>query len=124
LSCVFCDLDDRDIVIENDLIRAIYDRYPVNEGHMLIIPERHFSSFFSATEEEVAAIYEIMHKAKDHLDEKYQPDGYNVGINIGRAAGQTIMHLHVHVIPRYEGDVEDPRGGIRHLKEELVPYKG
>jgi len=124
LSCIFCDLDDRDIIIENDLIRAIYDRYPVNEGHMLIIPERHFSSFFSAKEEEVAAIYEIMHQVKDHLDEKYQPDGYNVGINIGRAAGQTIMHLHVHVIPRYEGDVEDPRGGVRHLKEELVPYKG
>ena len=124
MNCIFCDLDDKDIVIENDLIRAIYDRYPVNEGHMLIIPERHFSSFFSATEEEVAAIYEIMHQVKDHLDEKYQPDGYNVGINIGRAAGQTIMHLHVHVIPRYEGDVEDPRGGVRHLKEELVPYKG
>lgn len=80
--------------------------------------------FYESTEEELIAIYEIVQRCKEIVDAKYKPTGYNIGININESAGQTIMHLHVHMIPRYDGDVEDPRGGIRNLKSQLVPYKG
>ncbi len=124
MSCIFCSREELNIIAENELCFAIYDKYPVNLGHVLIIPKRHYKSFFDATIEEVAAIYELIHKCKEILDEKYKPTGYNIGININESAGQTIMHLHVHLIPRYDNDVEDPRGGIRNLKPQLVPYKG
>ena len=122
--CIFCNYNEKEKVAENDLAFAIYDNFPVNEGHTLIIPKRHFSSFFEATEKEVLAIYDLIHKVKLILGEKYNPTGYNVGINIGEDAGQTIMHLHVHLIPRYKGDIENPKGGIRKFKKELVPYNG
>lgn len=124
MSCIFCSREELNIIAENELCFAIYDKYPVNLGHVLIIPKRHYKSFFDATIEEVAAIYELIHKCKEILDEKYKPTGYNIGININESAGQTIMHLHVHLIPRYDNDVEDPRGGVRNLKPQLVPYKG
>jgi len=82
------------------------------------------ATYFEATFEEIASINQLIFQVKDILDEKYNPQGYNIGINVGEAAGQTIFHLHVHVIPRYEGDVEDPRGGIRNIKESIVPYYG
>lgn len=124
MDCIFCDRENLDIIAENKLCYAIYDKYPVNLGHVLIIPKRHFSNFFDATEKEIVDIYELIHKCKIILDEKHKPTGYNIGINIGESAGQTIMHLHVHLIPRYDNDVKDPRGGIRNLKPQLVPYKG
>jgi len=124
MECIFCERKGIKIELENDLALAFFDSYPVNEGHMLIIPKRHFADFFEATDEEILAINDLLHKAKKLLEEKYKPDGFNIGVNIGYDAGQTIFHLHVHLIPRYKGDVEDPRGGVRHLKEELVPYKG
>lgn len=124
MSCLFCDRESLDIIAENELAFAIYDKYPVNLGHVLVIPKRHYASFYESTEEELIAIYEIVQRCKEIVDAKYKPTGYNVGININESAGQTIMHLHVHMIPRYDGDVEDPRGGIRNLKTQLVPYKG
>ncbi len=124
MSCLFCNLNKDQLILENDLAVAIMDKFPVNEGHMLFIPKRHFKTYFEATKEEVVALYDLLHEGKKYLDEKFNADGYNIGINIGEDAGQTIMHLHIHLIPRYKGDVEDPRGGIRHLKEQLVPYKG
>jgi len=126
MNCIFCDyIDTRDkLIAENDLAFAIYDTFPVNEGHVLVIPKRHFRSFFDATQAEVAAIYDLLRRAKEILEVRLKPDGYNVGVNIGEAAGQTVMHLHVHLIPRYDGDVENPRGGIRNLKKSLVPYDG
>ncbi|MFN2364233.1 MAG: HIT family protein [Halarsenatibacteraceae bacterium] len=124
MSCIFCDLSAKRVELENQYSIAIYDKYPVNQGHMLIIPKRHFANFFEATESEILAIYDLLKEARDHLDEKYNPDGYNVGVNINEAAGQTVMHLHIHLIPRYQGDIDDPRGGIRKLKKELVPYNG
>lgn len=124
MSCIFCKTQDLEIQVENDLAFAIFDKFPVNKGHMLIIPKRHYQNFLKSNEDEILAIYSLIDKCKDLLQEKYNPDGYNVGININEAAGQTIMHLHVHLIPRYKGDVDDPRGGIRNLKEQLVPYKG
>ncbi len=124
MDCLFCNYDKQAYIAENNLAFAIFDNFPVNEGHALIIPKRHFADFFEATEEEIAALYRLLHEVKQIVDQKYSPDGYNVGINVGYDAGQTIMHLHIHLIPRYKGDVENPRGGIRHLKKELVPYDG
>lgn len=124
MSCLFCDRKSLDIIAENQLTFAIMDKYPVNLGHVLVIPKRHYANFYESTEQEILAIFKLMQKCKEIVDEKYNPTGYNVGINVNKSAGQTIMHLHVHVIPRYDRDVEDPRGGIRNLKPQLVPYKG
>ena len=121
-ECIFCDYSKSDIIVENKLTYAILDNFPVNNGHCLILPKRHFADFFEATEEEIKAIYSLMHEVKEMFDVQYEPAGYNIGINVGVYAGQTINHLHVHLIPRYIGDVEDPRGGVRNLKESLVEY--
>lgn len=123
-ECIFCNYNKSEIIAENKLVFAITDKFPVNEGHTLIIPKRHFQSFFEASEEEIRAIYSLMHEVKEMLDIQYEPAGYNIGVNVGYYAGQTVMHLHVHLIPRYKGDVESPRGGIRHLKRSLVEYNG
>lgn len=124
MNCLFCDYDCQEYIAENRYAFAILDKYPVNEGHVLIIPKRHFQSFFEATEAEVKAIYSLIHEVREMLNIQYEPSGYNIGVNEGRDAGQTIMHLHIHMIPRYNGDVENPRGGIRHLKKNLVDYDG
>ncbi|WP_027624101.1 HIT family protein [Clostridium lundense] len=124
MDCIFCNIDKSEIIAENKVAFAIMDKYPVNEGHALIIPKRHFVSFFEATEEEVKGIYSLLHEVREMLDIQYEPSGYNIGINVGYYAGQTIMHLHVHLIPRYKGDVENPRGGVRRLKRALVEYDG
>ena len=123
--CIFCDyLKNKKIIMENELAFAIYDTFPVNKGHMLVMPKRHFANFFDATTEEVSAFNDLLQKVKGLLDEELKPDGYNIGINIGEAAGQTIFHLHIHLIPRYNGDVENPRGGVRKIKKPLVEYDG
>ncbi|SEM93371.1 HIT family protein [Lihuaxuella thermophila] len=111
MSCVFCSQPNK--ILENDLAFAIYDKYPVNQGHMLIIPKRHVSDYFDLTVMEKQAVDRLLAAARNHLEKHYQPDGYNVGINCGKAAGQTIFHVHVHLIPRYVGDLNDPRGGVR-----------
>ena len=99
-SCPFC--GDPEKVIEKELVFAHYDTYPVSEGHCLIITRRHVAEYFQATAAEKAAIWELVDEVKTILDRDFSPDGYNVGVNIGRAAGQSIPHLHIHVIPRYE----------------------
>ena len=124
MSCIFCDYKKDEYIAENELAFAIYDKFPVNKGHALIIPKRHFETFFEATEEEIKAIYSLLHQVKKIIDSELKPAGYNVGINVGYYAGQTVMHLHVHLIPRYKGDVENPRGGVRNIKEALVRYDG
>lgn len=124
MSCIFCNYPKKRIIAENELAIAIYDTFPVNRGHTLIIPKRHFESFFHATADEVNAIYELIQVLKKKLDVEYKPDGYNIGVNIGEAAGQTVMHLHVHLIPRYIGDIENPRGGIRKMMKNIVQYDG
>jgi len=125
LNCIFCEeIEPEDYLFENELAFAIYDKYPVSKGHVLVIPKRHFPNYFNATKEEIVAMNEITHVVKDYLDEHYEPHGYNVGVNVHEAAGQTIFHMHIHIIPRHIGDVEDPRGGIRNIKDQLVPYKG
>jgi len=122
MGCIFCNYNKSEIIAENKLAYAVLDNSPVNEGHALIIPKRHFQSFFEATEEEIKAIYSLLHEVKELLDGQYEPQGYNVGVNVGYHAGQTIMHLHVHLIPRYKNDVDNPRGGIRNIKTPLVRY--
>lgn len=123
-NCLFCNYDKELIIAENKHAFAIMDKFPVNEGHTLVIPKRHFQSFFEASEEEIKAIYSLLHEVKEMLDIQYEPQGCNIGVNDGYHAGQTVMHLHVHVIPRYRGDVENPRGGIRRLKRAVVEYEG
>lgn len=119
-DCIFC--NHRGKVLENDLALAVYDAFPVAPGHMLIIPKRHFPSFFDASEDEREALFELVHDARILLDQRYHPDGYNIGVNVGKAAGQTIMHAHIHLIPRRFGDVTDPRGGVRAVIPERRVY--
>lgn len=111
LGCPFCDASES--VLSHPLALARFDRYPVNPGHLLVCTRRHVATYFEATQAERAALFELIEAAKALLDERFQPAGYNIGINVGAAAGQTIAHLHVHLIPRYPGDVADPRGGVR-----------
>ena len=99
--------------METDLSVAFYDGYPVSKGHTLIIPKRHVSSYFDLTKAEKDDIWSLLDVLKAKIDESLHPDGYNVGINVGESAGQSIFHVHVHLIPRYQGDVENPKGGVR-----------
>ena len=110
-DCPFC--GDPEIIIENALAFAHYDSYPVSDGHCLIITRRHIAEYFEATDAEKLAMWELVDAVKPIIDREFGPDGYNVGVNIGAAAGQSIPHLHIHVIPRYAGDVENPQGGVR-----------
>ena len=119
-ECIFCKM--KDYILENELAYAIYDKYPVGKGHMLFIQKRHVKDFFDITKEEREAIFDLIDEGKKLLDEKYSPDSYNVGINCGEHAGQTIMHVHVHLIPRYIGDMKDPTGGVRGVIPEKMKY--
>lgn len=121
-ECVFCNIPEDEVIAHNDLALAFFDSYPVNRGHALIIPKRHVATYFDATPDETIAMAKLLVEVKELLDAEFAPDGYNIGVNVGAAAGQTIFHLHVHLIPRYVGDVPDPRGGVRKIKRSLVPY--
>lgn len=111
--CPFCALEDRVLVYESDLVVGFRDAYPVSPGHTLLITRRHARDFFETTEEEGRALWAGVNQVTDELRRTSAPDGFNVGFNAGRAAGQTVMHVHVHVIPRFDGDLADPRGGVR-----------
>ena len=115
MDCQFCKIANEKfhILYETDLAVAFYDNYPVNVGHVLIIPKRHCETYFELTKEELNDMFELSKKVKELLDKEFEPDGYNVGFNCLEAGGQTVMHAHMHVIPRYKGDCENPRGGIR-----------
>ncbi len=121
-QCPFCNPQEKDIILKNDLCYARFDKYPVNKGHILIIPFRHFGNYFDATKDEKIAFMELIDKAKQYLDKNFKPDGYNIGINVGKEAGQTIMHVHIHIIPRYKGDMGNPRGGVRGVIPERQKY--
>lgn len=112
-ECPFCNINSKRIIFSNERAVAIFDEFPVNSGHMLIIPKKHQPDFFLIDDEEQKSILDLLHKCRNHIDAEFHPDGYNIGVNVNRAAGQTIFHLHVHLIPRYQDDVEDPRGGVR-----------
>ena len=110
-ECPFCNV--RVPILGNALAFVIFDKYPVNPGHALIVPRRHVGSYFDTTPEERAAMLELLFAAKERTDRQLEPDGYNIGVNVGEAAGQTVGHVHMHLIPRFHGDVANPRGGVR-----------
>jgi ATP adenylyltransferase len=119
-DCPFCNLSiDREIIIENPEAYCMLDKFPVTKGHTLIIPKRHCANYFDLTLKEQVSCWKMVNELKVILLEKYHPDGFNVGININEAAGQTIFHVHIHLIPRYKGDVINPIGGVR----GVIPVK-
>lgn len=126
MLCPFCQIDRQRIVFRHSVgsanVIALWDGFPVSPGHLLIVPTRHIATWFDASSEEKQALTSALEIAKSHIESQYQPDGYNIGINVGAAAGQTVPHLHVHLIPRYSGDVPDPRGGVRHVIPQLANY--
>jgi len=101
---------------------VIQDGFPISPGHTLVIPTQHIGSFFDLGHEERDALFTLLDEAKRRLDKEYHPAGFNIGINDGPAAGQTVPHLHIHLIPRYTGDQEDPRGGIRWIFPAKADY--
>ncbi len=111
-QCPFCNIE-REIITENNRSVAIYDGYPVSKGHALIIPKLHCANYFELSLEDQYACITLLNETKNIIQSKYNPDGFNVGININEVAGQTIPHVHIHLIPRYSGDVERPKGGVR-----------
>jgi diadenosine tetraphosphate (Ap4A) HIT family hydrolase len=139
-TCPFCIPDKSRIILANDHAMAFHDSHPVTPGHTLIVPKRHIVSFFEATREEQGALFDLLADMRQLLLNSSQPfrpaswvpfdkegslsapDGFNIGINDGAAAGQTVMHLHIHLIPRYSGDTEDPRGGVRWIMPKNAPY--
>ena len=121
-ECLFCALPASRIIDADANAVVIRDGFPVSEGHTLVIPRRHVGSFFEVTAAERESLLTLLERAKAELDRLYSPDGYNVGINDGPAAGQTVPHLHIHLIPRYTGDRVDPRGGVRWVIPDKADY--
>ena len=110
-ACELCAAAE--VVAENDLAYARDDSNALSRGHVLVVPRRHVADFFEMTDEEQAAVMDLLRKARKIVLAKHSPDGFNIGANVGKAAGQNRMHVHFHLIPRYKGDVPDPSGGIR-----------
>jgi diadenosine tetraphosphate (Ap4A) HIT family hydrolase len=125
-NCPFCNIEkliDKDrIVYQDSSWIAIYDNYPVSKGHVLLIPKRHCETYFDLNYVELASLGVTIGVIKLILNKKFNPDGYNIGVNCGEAAGQTVKHCHIHIIPRYHGDMEDPRGGVRGVIPEKQKY--
>lgn len=121
-ACAFCSLPAERILHATDLGVVVRDAYPVSAGHTLIIPKRHVASFFETTASEKSALFHLLEWAREDLVSSHKPDGFNIGVNDGRAAGQTVMHLHIHLIPRYAGDSTDPRGGVRWIFPARADY--
>jgi diadenosine tetraphosphate (Ap4A) HIT family hydrolase len=123
-ECLFCKFKDNlnhEHIVQDELVFAILDQNPVSPGHALVIPNRHVESLFDLTQDEILAVHNMLKKIKvTTIEPRFKPAAYNLGLNDGRAAGRTIDHCHFHLIPRYEGDVDNPRGGIRHI----IPGKG
>ena len=122
MTCPFCSLPESRILYGNDMGWVVRDAYPISPGHTLVIPKRHAGSFFDLTEDERASLFSLVTIAKAQVDAEHRPSAYNIGINDGAAAGQTVPHLHVHLIPRYAGDRYDPRGGVRWMIPEKADY--
>jgi len=118
----FCIPDPKLLFHESELVVGLWDRYPVSPGHALLVPRRHVAGWFDASQEEQQALVAALEAAKRKIEKEHRPDGYNIGVNIGEAAGQTVDHLHVHLIPRYQGDIADPRGGVRHVIPAKAGY--
>jgi diadenosine tetraphosphate (Ap4A) HIT family hydrolase len=122
-SCPFCHrIDGDDILTSTNMGVAFPDAYPLSPGHALVVPRRHVADLFELSSYEFEAIWHLVREVRGLIAEERKPAGFNVGVNIGEAAGQTVQHAHIHVIPRYAGDVENPRGGVRWVLPERAPY--
>ena len=121
-ACPFCNPAPDRLITQSETALALYDGFPVSPGHALVVPRRHVASWSDATENEKSAIWKEIDVVRGILDSRHQPDAFNIGINDGIAAGQTVMHIHVHIIPRFSGDVDDPRGGIRWVVPNKATY--
>ena len=120
--CAFCTLPPKRIIDSSPLGLVIRDGFPISPGHTLLSPTRHVGSFFELEEQERSEMLMLLDRAKAALDEEFKPQGFNIGINDGPAAGQTVLHLHIHLIPRYTTDRSDPRGGVRWIIPEKADY--
>lgn len=121
-DCPFCSPSTDRILIERKHFRVLWDGYPISPGHALIVPKHHIARWEDASPLEQQALTKAIELTQAEIRKQHQPDGFNIGINDGVAAGQTIPHLHIHVIPRYEGDLTDPRGGVRWIIPERADY--
>lgn len=121
-SCPFCTLEPTRILFESMSFNVISDGFPISPGHTLIVAKQHISSIFELASDSFLELHAVMHSIKFKLDQELNPDSYNIGINEGPAAGQTIPHLHIHIIPRFKDDIHDPRGGIRWVLPEKAKY--
>ena len=117
-ECIFCK-PQREVLASNAHAIAVFDTYPVSPGHSLILPRRHVVTVWDLSDAEYAACYALVRELKPVLEERFRPDGFNVGVNCGEAAGQSVWHAHIHVIPRFKGDTPSPKGGVRHV----IPLK-
>jgi diadenosine tetraphosphate (Ap4A) HIT family hydrolase len=122
-NCPLCDLEPSRVLEQNDLALAVPDAFPVSPGHTLVITRRHVADFFELSRTEVAAIMDLVFRLRDRLVAELAPNGFNLGVNSGTAAGQTIMHVHVHLVPRFFADVSQPEGGIRNIIPGKGPYR-
>lgn len=118
-DCPFCNVPEDEVVCSTDLAIARYDKFPVSTGHTLIIPIRHIQDIDEASNIEQRELWKLVQKVKASIEDEYAPDGFNIGVNLGEAAGQSIPHLHIHLIPRYKGDTPEPLGGVR----GVIPQK-
>lgn len=122
-SCPFCNPEtERELIVESATAYAMFDKFPVSNGHALIIPKRHCNDYFDLTFKEQSACVFMLNSVEQIIMKRFNPDGINIGINIGEAAGQTVSHVHIHLIPRYMNDVNDPRGGVRGVIPEKKIY--
>ena len=122
--CSFCDLQEDRVWFENSTGVVLWDGFPVSQGHTLVVPKQHVASLFDLPLETQMEIWKLVTETRFRLQEKYTPDGFNIGVNDGEAAGQTVMHAHVHIIPRWDCDVPDARGGIRWVLPDFAKYWG
>ena len=122
-DCSFCNPDSqRELILESSTVYAMFDKFPVSKGHALIIPKNHCADYFELTFQEQSACWHMLNSVKQIVEKKFNPDGFNIGININESAGQTVPHTHIHLIPRYKGDVKEPRGGVRGVIPEKKNY--
>jgi diadenosine tetraphosphate (Ap4A) HIT family hydrolase len=121
-GCPFCQPRDDLVFHHGELVFALWDAFPASPGHALLVPKRHVASWFEATDGERGELITTLDVARQAVLARHSPDGFNIGVNVGPAAGQTVFHLHVHLIPRYAGDVPDPRGGVRYVIPAKANY--
>jgi diadenosine tetraphosphate (Ap4A) HIT family hydrolase len=119
MDCIFCQ-HDRSVLAETTLSFAFLDSFPVSDGHALVLPRRHVASIWELLMEEYTDVFQLVREVRGILQERFEPQGFNIGVNCGEVAGQSVFHAHIHVIPRYAGDVPYPRGGVRNI----IPGKG